>query len=130
MHADITLAGWLPKAFFDLFAGGGGESILGGTFTFVWANFPSVVAFREIYMNDYFDWNIDDHYDIETVILHEVGHGLSLGHFGKIFRSKKNDKLHFSFQAVMNPIYSSIQHELMGTDNASFCSIWASWPNN
>jgi len=129
--ADITHAGWLPGAFFEDVAGpGGGDSILGGTFTFVWTAFPGVVAFREIYMNDKFDWKIDGHFDIETVILHEVGHGLSLGHFGKIFRTKKNNKLHFSPQAIMNPIYSSVQHELMGTDNASFCSIWASWPNN
>jgi len=128
--ADITHAGWLPWIFFEIIGGpGGGNLILGATFTFVWTVRPEDVAFREIYMNDYFLWKIDDHEDIETVILHEVGHGLSLGHFGKIFRSK-NGKLHFSPQAVMNAIYYFIQHNLLGTDNASFCSIWASWPNN
>jgi len=128
--ADITHAGWLPWIFFEIIGGtGGGDSILGGTFTFVWTAAPDVVAFREIYMNDKFAWQIDDHYDIETVVLHEVGHGLSIGHFGKIFRSK-NGKLHFAPEAVMNAIYYFIQHDLLGTDIASFKSIWASWPNN
>ncbi len=128
-YADITHAGWLPWIFFEIIGGpGGGDSILGGTFTFVWTATPDVVAFREIYINDEFDWQIDNHYDIETVVLHEVGHGLSIGHFGKIFRSK-NGKLHFTPEAVMNAIYYFIQHSLLGADIASFKSIWASWPN-
>jgi hypothetical protein len=129
--ADITHAGFLPWIFFEIIGGpGGGDSILGVTFTFVWTARPEDVAFREIYENDEFDWGIDIRYfDIETVVAHEVGHGLSLGHFGKIFRSK-NGKLHFAPRALMNALYYDILHELLGTDNASFCSIWASWPNN
>ena len=87
------------------------------------------MAFREIYYNDAFAWKIDERYfDIETIAAHEVGHGLSIGHFGKIFRV--NGKLHFAPRALMNAIYYDILHGLLGTDNASFCSIWASWPNN
>ncbi len=129
--ADITHAGFLPKSFFDIIGGpGGGDNILGATFTFVWVERPDDVAFREIYENDEFSWGIDIRYfDIETVIAHEVGHGLSLGHFGKIFRTP-NGELHFAPRALMNAIYYDILHELLGTDNASFCSIWASWPNN
>ncbi len=41
----------------------------------------------------------------------------------------KNGKLHFTPEAVMNAIYYFIQHSLLGTDIASFKSIWASWPN-
>jgi hypothetical protein len=129
--ADITHAGFLPWIFFEIIGGpGGGDSILGVTFTFVWTARPEDVAFREIYENDEFDWGIDIRYfDIETVVAHEVGHGLSLGHFGKIFRSK-NGNLHFAPRALMNALYYDMLHELLGTDNASFCSIWASWPNN
>lgn len=139
--ADITHAGWLPWIFFEIIGGpGGGDSILGATFTFIWidengdptdmdGNGKLDVAFREIYYNEAFDWGVDIRYfDIETIALHEVGHGLSLGHFGKIFRSP-NGKLHFAPRAVMNALYYDIQQELLGTDNASFCSIWASWPN-
>ncbi|MEN8221898.1 MAG: hypothetical protein ABFR36_01455 [Acidobacteriota bacterium] len=130
-YADLTHAGWLPGAFFDTIGGpGGSDSILGATFTFVWTAYPDRVAFREIYYNDKFNWGVDIRYfDIESIVLHEVGHGLSLGHFGKIFRTR-NGKLHFAPRAVMNAIYFDIQQTLLGTDIASFCSIWASWPNN
>jgi hypothetical protein len=142
--ADITHAGWLPGLFFDIIGGpGGSDVILGVTFTFIWVdditgeptdmdnNGKNDVAFKEIYENDKFNWGIDIRYfDIETVIAHEVGHGLSLGHFGKIFRDAGTGKLHFAPRALMNALYYDILHELLGTDNASFCSIWASWPNN
>jgi len=142
--ADLTHAGWLPGAFFDVIGGpGGSDVILGVTYTFIWVdditgeptdmdnNGKNDVAFREIYENDKFNWGIDIRYfDIETVIAHEVGHGLSLGHFGKIFRDAGTDHLQFAPRALMNAIYFDILHELLGTDNASFCSIWSSWPNN
>jgi hypothetical protein len=129
--ADITHAGWLPRVFFDIIGGpGGGDGILGATFTFVWTARPDDVAFREIYYNDKFPWAIDAHYDIETVVAHEVGHGLSLGHFGMIFRDAGTGHLQFAPRALMNAIYYSILHELLGTDVSSFCGIWSSWPNN
>ncbi len=140
--ADISHAGWLPWVFFEIIGGpGGGDSILGVTFTFIWVdddgnptdmdgNGKTDVAFKEIYYNDEFNFGIDiRYYDIETIAAHEVGHGLSLGHFGKIFRSP-NGKLHFAPRALMNALYYDILQELLGTDNASFCSIWAKWPNH
>jgi len=142
-YADITHAGWLPGIFFDTIGGAGGaDSILGATFTFTWVdtttgepsdidgNGKTDVAFKEIYYNDAFSWGVDiRYYDIETVVAHEVGHAVSLGHFGKIFRSP-NGKLHFAPRALMNAIYYDILHGLLGTDHASFCSIWAKWPNH
>jgi hypothetical protein len=127
--ADITHAGWLPRDFFDAIAPpDGGDYILGATFTFTWTAYPDRVAFKEIYYNDVYNWGINIRYfDIQTVVAHEVGHGLSLGHFGKIFRSP-NGELHFAPRALMNAIYYDILHELLGTDKASFCSIWANWP--
>lgn len=144
-YADITHAGWLPVAFFDAIAPpDGGTYILGATFTFIWLDAPAPageptdidnngkldVAFREIYYNDGFSWAIDDDFDVETIVLHETGHGLSLGHFGMIFATTANGKLHFAPRAVMNAAYTGVQQELASTDNAAFCSIWGSWPNN
>lgn len=140
--ADLTHAGWLPRAFFDAIGGPtGGDRILGVTFTFIWTdditgaptdmdnNGKNDVAFREIYYNDNFVWNDGSTYDIETVALHEAGHGLSQGHFGSAFRTV-NGKLHFSPRAVMNAAYSGVQTKIAETDNGGHCSIWGSWPNN
>jgi len=141
-YADITHAGWLPGAFFDAIGGpGASEYILGVTFTFIWVdengdptdidnNRKGDVAFREIYYSNYFPWGIDTNYpiDVETIVLHESGHGVSMGHFGKLFQTDANGKLHFAPLAVMNAGYTQVQHNLKGTDKASFCSIWAHWP--
>jgi hypothetical protein len=139
--ADVVHAGWLPGAFFDSLATGGSEFILGVTFTIIFTdedgnpvdtdnNNKLDVAWREIYYNDAFPWADGAHYDVETVALHEAGHGLSQGHFGKAFLDNGNNKLHFAPRAVMNAAYSGIQTEIDKTDNGGHCSNWASWPNN
>lgn len=134
--ADLTHGGFLPRGFFDALAPGGGDFILGVTFTFVWTgtdmdnNRKSDTAFREIYYNDNFSWANGATYDVETVALHEAGHGLSQAHFGTAFRDPGSGKLHFAPRAVMNAAYSGVQTEIEQTDNAGHCSIWASWPNN
>jgi hypothetical protein len=132
--ADITHAGWLPSGVL-------GNNVLAATFTFVFVSAPGVpsdidnngktdVAFREILYNDRFLWAINSNIDIETVALHEVGHGLSQGHFGKAFRTDANGKVHFAPLAVMNAAYTGVQQSPAGTDNGGHCSIWGSWPNN
>lgn len=55
--------------------------------------------------------------DVETVALHESGHGLSLGHF----RPPPD--------AVMNPIYAGIRQDLFATDDGANCTLYGSWPN-
>ncbi len=113
------------------------------TFTFIWVddvtkiptdidnNKKADVAFRETYFNNAFPWGINTAYpiDVESVVLHEAGHGLSLGHFGKLFRTDANGQLHFAPQAVMNAGYVTVQQNLTTTDTGAFCSIWSSWPN-
>lgn len=143
-YADITQAGWLPGAFFDIIGGpGGSTSILGVTFTYIWVwlssgtptdidnNNKADTAFREIYYNNQFPWGINTDWppDVETVVLHETGHGLSQGHFGKLFQTDANGKLHFAPRAVMNSGYTGVQQAITHTDNGGHCSIWASWPN-
>jgi hypothetical protein len=133
--ADITHAGWLPANVLP-------ANVIGVTFTFIFVD-PATgapsdidnngqldVAFREILYNDRFVWRINGDIDVETVALHESGHGLSQGHFGKAFRTDSNGKIHFSPLAVMNAAYSGVQQGLAGTDNGGHCSIWGSWPNN
>jgi hypothetical protein len=133
--ADITHAGWLPANVLP-------ANVIGVTFTFIFVD-PATgapsdidnngkldVAFREILYNDRFVWSINGNIDVQTVALHESGHGLSQGHFGKAFLTGANGKIHFAPLAVMNAAYSGVQQDLKGTDNGGHCSIWGSWPNN
>lgn len=117
------------------FSGG----VIGATFTFIFTsggvptdidgNGMADVAFREIYYDPSFNWADDgsSNIDIETVALHEAGHGLSQGHFGNLFL--KNGALSASPRAIMNAFYGGPQRSLLGTDNAGHCSNWANWPN-
>lgn len=141
-YADYTHAGWLPGSFFDAIGGpGASDYILGATFTFVWVdagNYTDIdnnrkldVAFRETYYNNKFQWGINTGWpiDVETVVLHETGHGLSQDHFGKLFETDANGKFHFAPRAVMNAGYTGVQQDLTATDIGGHCSIWARWPN-
>ena len=139
--ADVVHAGWHSAAFFDEIATGGSTFILGVTFTIIFTdendiptdldnNGKADVAFRETYYNDTFTWKIGSTYDVETVALHEAGHGLSQAHFGTAFRDSGGEKLHFAPRAVMNAAYSGIQTSINGSDNAGHCSNWANWNNN
>ena len=135
-HADIQHAGWemLEVEGEDFWDG-----VLGVTFTFIFydengwytdidRNRKLDVAFREIYYSPIAPWAIGDDYDVETIALHEMGHGLSQAHFGKFFVTWTNLKGHRAPFALMNPWYWGVQHTLTGTDVAGHCSNWASWP--
>lgn len=143
--ADVVHAGWLPRSFFDfLFPEDGGDFVLGVAITIIFVDENDEpldvnndgkidVAWREIYYNnnENFAWNDGDGADIdlETVVLHETGHGLSQAHFGKAFMTTKNGKIHFAPRAVMNAGYSGVQTTLEQTDLAGHCSLWSNWPN-
>jgi len=139
--ADIMHNGFLPREFFDYISPpNGGDFILGVSFTFIFVDGDgnpvdanndgySDKAYGDNYYNDEFGWNIGSRFDIETVVLHEAGHGLGQAHFGEAFRSGGNGKLHFNPRAVMNATYSGVQTALTGTDTAGHCAGWGSWPN-
>ena len=139
--ADITEAGWLPRAFFEaVFGPGGGRGVLAFTVTFIFVDDngnPTDIngdryldtALSEIYYNDTFGtpgsdragnpWGINvplPGIDVETVALHENGHGLGIGHFGP------------PPAAVMNPVYGGLRHQPFAIDNAGMCAVYASWP--
>jgi hypothetical protein len=137
--ADVQHAGWRDINF--------ASGILGVTFTFVFGSnvgTPPVfvpsdidnngladVALREIYYDPSFSWadNGVANIDVESVAVHEAGHGLSQGHFGKVWL-KNDESLMTSPRAVMNALYASPFRNLAGSDIAGHCSNWASWPNN
>lgn len=138
LGGSFAIAGDVQHAGFrDInFAG----NILGVTFTliFVSGGVPTDingdgqadVAFREIYYDPSWNWrdNGVSNIDLQSVSVHESGHGLSQSHFGTV--ALKNDgRLQASPRAVMNALYSSPFRELTGTDNGGHCSNWAAWPN-
>ena len=139
--ADITNAGWLPRAFFEAVGGpGGGRGILAFSVTFIFVDEAGVptdingdqfldTALNEVYYNNTFGdpasdragnpWGINvllPGIDVETVALHENGHSLGLGHFGPPPR------------AVLNPVYAGIRHTPLAVDHAGMQAIWGSWP--
>ena len=139
--ADITNAGWLPRAFFEAVGGpGGGRGILAFSVSFIFVDDdgnPTDIngdnrldtALNEVYYNNTFGqagtdragnpWGINvplPGIDVETVALHENGHSLGVGHFGP------------PPAAVMNPVYAGIRHAPLAVDSSGMCSVWASWP--
>jgi hypothetical protein len=141
--ADIVTMGFLPGFIFDAVLGpGASANVLGVTFTFVFlesAGGPESdidgdgrtdTALKEVWYNDAFDWTLSglgNDIDVETVALHENGHAFELGHFGKIFGTLSNLRLHVSPRAVMNAAILGTLRSPKGTDNAGFCGNFAGW---
>ena len=93
----------------------------------------------EIYYNATFIWTNrgapGGYIDLYSVITHESGHALSLAHFGKVFVTKKDavddggislSEVKYAPKALMNAVYVTGRDEILGTDNSSFCQVWAS----
>lgn len=142
LRSDINTVGFLPGGIFDwVFGWGASTYIIAATFPFVFydaAGNPTDIdgdnnddtAFAEIWYNSDFLWNntgVGPNIDIETAALHENGHALGLGHFGKISLNLSSGKLQFSPRAVMNAAVVNTQRTPLGADNASFCANWSSW---
>lgn len=141
IRGAIAHAGILPADFFETVLGS--SNVLGVTFTFTYTgsdidgNGKGDTALSEIYINDGFNWQDEPNdvlgngiYDFETVVLHEVGHGLSQAHFGTAFRDGGKGGLHFSPAALMNAGYTVGRREIANTDEAGHCSNWGNWPYN
>lgn len=141
--ADVVTMGYLPGFLFNAVLGpGASTSVLGVTFTFIFlesAGGPPTdidgdgridTAAKEVWYNNDFDWTLSglgNDIDVETVALHENGHALELGHYGKIFGTLGNLKLHVSPRAVMNAAILGTLRSPLGTDKAGYCGNFGGW---
>jgi len=144
--ADIVEAGWQPLEFFRAIAGGpDGDFIIGITFSFVFfdnagnptdidRNGKADLALAEIFYNDayYYGTRAANSVDFFSILAHETGHALGLGHFGKLFVTAKDAAdgvsvadVKFAPFALMNAGYV-FPNQIQGTDVSQFCQIWAS----
>jgi hypothetical protein len=147
--ADYQHAGWLELEF--------GGATIASTFFLSWVDpvtgEPTDIdgnglfdaAFRETYYDavcnacspvTFWRWEVADgvnedgqDVDIETIALHEAGHGFSQDHFGKGFIGG-DGFLHLTSDAVMAASYVRPHTTLEGPDVGGHCAIWANWPNN
>jgi len=143
--ADVSTVGWLPGFLFDAVLGpGASASVLGVTFTFIFIDAdgnPSDIdgdgrtdtAIKEVWYNDEFTWTDTGAggIDIESVALHENGHALEAGHFGKLTAHFKKGgvRIQASPRAVMNASYIGPVRSPLGTDKATMCGNYGNWGN-
>lgn len=118
--ADVVIAG--PAAGMEeIFTG----DIVAFAVTFVFVNADGTptdddrdgyldTALSEIYLDPATDWTVDGDsgIDLETALLHEVGHALGLGHFGA------------PPESVMTPVYSGVRRSLYPIDHAALCLLY------
>lgn len=139
-EADIVFGGWLSPEYFSVCLGN--PNILGVTWSFsggdVNGDNYADRQYVEQFYNDGFTWATSGSIyldgsspmDIESIVVHEVGHTHGLGHFGgpvnqQPFTLKPNGRV-FNPEAVMNPFYlNGEQRELLPTDLAAFLSLYS-----
>lgn len=143
--ADVSLVGFLPAAIFNAIFGS--PNVLGVAFSFVFID-PETgepikttrgkedKAFTEVWFNDGFTWALGvapGKIDLESVILHEFGHTLNLGHFGILQAFTTNGSTRYVYQPVntMNALYIGEPRNFLGpNDKGNYCEAWGSWPWN
>ena len=152
--ADINDVGFVPGGVFDaVFGAGASQFTVAVTITFAFIQvgpngqpildpngnpIPTDInrdgrfdtAFKEIWFNDalaYSTVGAPGRIDIQTAALHEHGHAVELGHFGKIVGDPKTGKLLVSPRAVMNAVLLGTLRTPLGSDNAGICGNFGSW---
>ena len=158
--ADITFAGWVPDQFMDAMGMGGSKGLtVPATYaadgSIVWGydvldptidysdiddDRESDLAAMEIYFTTSADYVVDDpagdtlfFIDLESIVLHELGHTLGMDHFGRteIVLDENGEFVDVVLNRNSTPMMNSnnyfINREVAGSDKASFCGRYASW---
>lgn len=144
--SDVSVLGFLPASIFE--AVFGEPNILGVAFSFVFID-PQTgepikttrgkedKAYTEVWFNDGFSWSMgpaSGKIDLESVILHEFGHTMNLGHFGILQLFTNHDgttKLVYQPVNTMNAFYIGESRNFLGpNDKGNYCEAWGSWPWN
>jgi len=125
LYANITIGGWLPNSYFDYLEDGVINNSPSNILAVTWtgkvkgslSRKPRWIA--DIFFNDAWTWSLngddpatgDYEIDIETVLLHELGHAIGLGHDDDV-------------PSVMGTYYTGIQRDLYGDDEAGVLSLY------
>lgn len=144
--ADISVVGFIPASIMEAVLGQ--PNVLGVAFSFVFIN-PETgepikttrgkddKAYTEVWFNNGYTWSMGPGsgvIDIESVVLHEFGHTLNLGHFGILQRfTHQNGTSTLTYQPVntMNAFYIGQPRNFLGqNDKGNYCEAWGSWPWN
>lgn len=159
--ADITFAGWVPEPFFDAVGLPGsmgvalpvvfevpddslvwGLDVLDPTreFTDINGDRKHDLFATEIYFNAGANYVVDDprgntlfFIDLESIVLHELGHALGMAHFGRTKFILDGDGnlvdviLNENSANLMNTNNFFIKRDLSGSDNGSFCGLYGNW---
>ena len=160
-RADITFAGWVPSAFFDD-AGVPGSNAVALPLVYTSDNSELVLGVdvleaddladidgdrkhdlfaTEIYFNADSNYVVDDdelgntlfYIDLQSIVLHELGHALGMDHFGsvKVILDENGQLVDLLVNQHSTPVMNTnnyfVSRELKGSDTASFCGLYGSW---
>ena len=143
--ADISVVGFVPASIMEAVLGS--ENVLGVAFSFTFIDEAGEAtkstrgkddrAYTEIWFNDGYTWGTEPApgvIDLESVILHEAGHSLVLGHFGILQEILEDgERVDLVYQPVntMNALYIGEDRGFLGpNDKGNYCENWGAWPYN